>query len=565
MAIDLVSSSDPRFADLNRSKASGLWPTPGQEAAAIALCQTGEDVRLAVEQAVKAGKRPTIMSSGHCYEDFILNNPGGHIIDVRPMNGITQDPTTKRWRLETGASVGEMYWGMYSKGNVTIPAASCTSVGLGGHISGGGYGVLSRQLGISPEWVSAAEVVTVDAKGNAHLEIVDKKNKPDLLRALRGSGGGQFGVVTAFFSDNPPAAPKEVATFNVRFTWDDMTPERLHRILWLYGNFWATRGHDKDAWGIFTNLNVTPGNVAMKRPPNVGFGGVFVNADGTANDTRALEEFLQVFDECKPISTIVAHPGDHPAAAAHTPEPSGPMEIKCLASVPHNIGKQAWIDNANANYANRPPGGQGGFGGGGGRGPAPAGAGRGPGAPGAPGALAGRRGGGGGGGGQQRTKYKSAYMKEPFTLEEARVFHSYLTSSSPYAGGTVAIGSFGGATNMKDQEHEMSDGHRDAVMKLQFIYGWRDPAEDAPRIEFFNKFYSDLYSVSAKDPRYKGTPYPNDHTDGCYINYADASLTRYDYWPQLYWNKGDLVPFLKRTKKKYDPHNIFHHALSVKA
>ena len=40
-----------------------------------------------------------MLSSGHCYEDFIFNNPGGMIVDVRPMNGITQDPTTKRWKL----------------------------------------------------------------------------------------------------------------------------------------------------------------------------------------------------------------------------------------------------------------------------------------------------------------------------------------------------------------------------------------------------------------------------------------------------------------------------------
>ncbi len=197
MAIDLVSSNDARFAELNRSRASGRWPSPGQEAAAIALCETAEDVRVAVEKAVKAGKRPTILSGGHCYEDFVLNNPGGTIIDVRPMHAITQDATTKRWKIESGATVGEMYWGMYSQGNVTIPAASCLSVGVGGHISGGGYGVLSRLLGISPDWISAVDIVTVDAKGNVALRHVDKKTNPDLFRACRGSGGGQFGTITA--------------------------------------------------------------------------------------------------------------------------------------------------------------------------------------------------------------------------------------------------------------------------------------------------------------------------------------------------------------------------------
>ena len=38
------------------------------------------------------------------------------------MNGISQDPATRRWKIESGATVGEMYVGMYTQGKVTIPA-----------------------------------------------------------------------------------------------------------------------------------------------------------------------------------------------------------------------------------------------------------------------------------------------------------------------------------------------------------------------------------------------------------------------------------------------------------
>ncbi len=161
-----------------------------------------------------------------------------------------------------------------------------------------------------------------------------------------------------------------------------MTAERLHRILWLYSNYWDTRGRDKDTWGIFTNLDLSPGNPAMNRPPSVGFGGMFTNPDGTVTDTRALEEFLSVFDECQPISTIVHHPND--LGGAHMPEPSGAMEIKCLASVNHTVAKQVWIDYSGANYGARPPAGAGGFGGRGGGAGVPGGQ-RPAGAPGAPG------------------------------------------------------------------------------------------------------------------------------------------------------------------------------------
>ncbi len=570
MAIEMVPSSDPRFATLAHASSS-RWPTPGQAAAAVALCSTSEDVRLAVEQAVKAGKRPTIISGGHCYEDFVVNNPGGTIIDVKPMNAVTQDPTTKRWKIEGGATVGDMYWGMY-QGGVTIPAASCTTVGVGGHISGGGYGFLTRLYGIAPDWISAVEVVTVDAKGNAHLEVVDKKNKPDLFRALRGSGGGQYGVITAYYSDNPPPAPKDTLGVNVRFDWNGMTPERLHRILFLYSDYWNTRGRDKDTWGIFTIMNLSPGNVAQNRSPSIGFGGMFTNLDGTVDDTKVMEEFLSVFDECKPISTIVHHPSD--PHADHMPDPSGPAEIVCLATVTHNAAKRPWIDFAQSNRGPNAPQRGGGFGGGGGQRPAGApGAAGGPG--GAPGALANAAPGGAagaaaapqrrpGGGGPRRQKYKSAYTRTPWTLEEARVFYKHLTDPSPYGGATIAMDSFGGAASRKGLAEETSDVHRDSILKMQFITGWSDPAEDAQRIAHIDNFYTDLFAASSTDSKHKGTPWFNDHTEGTYINYPDASLTKYDYWPQLYWGKGDLYPFLQRVKKKYDPSNIFHHALSVR-
>ncbi len=424
----------------------------------------------------------------------------------------------------------------------------------------------------------------MDAKGNAHLEVVDKKNKPDLLRALRGSGGGQYGVITAYYSDNPPPAPKEVLRVSVSFPWEGMTPERLHRILFLYSDYWNTRGRDKDTWGLFTIMNLGPGNVAAGRSPSIRFGGMFTNPDGTVNDTKVLEEFLSVFEECKPVSQIVHHPSD--PGADHMPSPAGPAELVCLASVNHNAAKQPWIVYAGAE--NYDPARRGGGRGGAAGAPGAAGAAGRPGAPGAaapgagnavaagaPGARGGAAGAPGtpgaaaaprpGGGGRARIKYKSAYTRTPWTMEEARVFYKHLTDPSPYGGSTIAMDSFGGAASRKGLAEETSDAHRDSILKMQFITTWQDKAEDEQRVAHIDNFYTNLFSASAKDSKYKGTPAFNDHTQGCYINYPDASLRKYDYWQQLYWGNGDLYPFLQRVKKKYDPQNIFHHSLSVKA
>ena len=279
MAIDVVKSTDPRFVSAMMSR-NGRFPTPEDSPNQVILCHSGEDVALAVEQTVHAGKRPTVISGGHCYEDFALGNPGGALINVHPMNGISQDPATKRWKIEGGATVGEMYLGMHTQGGVTIPAASCTTVGVGGHIAGGGYGFLTRLLGIAPDWITAVDIVAVDSKGKVKLRHVDKKTDPDLLRACRGSGGGSYGVITAYYSDSPPSAPKEVMTGYMSFEWGNMTPERLHRILYIYSNYWDTRGRDKDTWGLFTIMNMGPANPASPgSKPRLGMSMQFCNPD----------------------------------------------------------------------------------------------------------------------------------------------------------------------------------------------------------------------------------------------------------------------------------------------
>jgi FAD/FMN-containing dehydrogenase len=42
-------------------------------------------------------------------------------------------------------------------------------------------------------------------------------------------------------------------------------------------------------------------------------------------------------------------------------------------------------------------------------------------------------------------------------------------------------------------------------------------------------------------------------------------MLQYAYWPELYYGNQGLVPFLQQVKKKYDPNNVFHHAMSIRA
>ena len=119
----------------------------------------------------------------------------------------------------------------------------------GGHISGGGYGLLSRLHGVTSDWLTAVDILTVDAHGKVVARRVDQKHDPELFRACRGAGGGGFGVITNYFFEELPKVPQEVITANISFSWPDMTEEKFEAILKTYGNYWETRGKDPGHMG----------------------------------------------------------------------------------------------------------------------------------------------------------------------------------------------------------------------------------------------------------------------------------------------------------------------------
>jgi FAD/FMN-containing dehydrogenase len=88
-----------------------------------------------------------------------------------------------------------------SHSGFTIAAGACPSVGIAGLTLGGGLGILGRKYGLTSDQLVRAEVVLADGRV---LEC-DENRDADLFWALRGAGGGQFGVVTSFAFRTFPA------------------------------------------------------------------------------------------------------------------------------------------------------------------------------------------------------------------------------------------------------------------------------------------------------------------------------------------------------------------------
>jgi FAD/FMN-containing dehydrogenase len=84
--------------------------------------------------------------------------------------------------VDAGARLGNVYTELWKQGQFNFNAGTCPTVGIGGHISGGGYGMSARLRGLAADKVISMRVVLYDGKV---LEEVSAKRNKDLFWALR--------------------------------------------------------------------------------------------------------------------------------------------------------------------------------------------------------------------------------------------------------------------------------------------------------------------------------------------------------------------------------------------
>jgi FAD/FMN-containing dehydrogenase len=174
------------------------------------------DVRTAVNWGVANGVPLRARSGGHSYAGYSTRS-GGVVLDLRNMRGISVNTGNRTVTIGGGAQLIDVYSALAAHG-LTIPAGSCPSVGISGHAIGGGMGLAARNFGLTADNLLSAQIVTADGK----LRTVNSQINPDLYWALRGGGGGNFGVVTSFtFRAHP--VPSTVAWFIVEWPFSSGT------------------------------------------------------------------------------------------------------------------------------------------------------------------------------------------------------------------------------------------------------------------------------------------------------------------------------------------------------
>ncbi len=441
----------------------------------VRLVTSTEQVIAAVEEAVREGRRLAVTSGGHCLEGFVSDPEVRVILDVSPMKRVSYDAERRAIAVEAGATVGETFRALCESWGVVIPLGEYPEIGMGGHVVGGAFGFLCRELGLAADYLYAVEVVTMSEGGRASSVVATREASDpnrDLWWAHTGGGGGNFGIVTRYWFRSPgasgedpagllPSAPESITTFKAEWDWSDIDQRSFLRLLRNHGT-WCERNSEADSpyASLWTLLEIH-----RKQ-----FGKIILRGLSTAGG-RAEQEVQ-----------------DHVALVSEglgAPKVSEPARM-------------SWLEFALNPFPDlfaSPPGGV-------------------------------------------CVKVKDALLKQRLTDRQIGVAYDHLTRTDrDVMGGMLGLATYGGRINTVATDATASP-QRASILDIACTTGWLDPREEAQNLSWVRAFYRDLFAESGGAPvpgeRYDGALINHPDTD-----LADPALNTSGVpWHTLYYQEN---------------------------
>ncbi|QYG00967.1 FAD-binding oxidoreductase [Massilia sp. NP310] len=238
---ELLEANDAGYDD-----ARAVWNAMiDRRPALIVRCAGTADVRASLAYARDHQLRLAVRGGGHNIAGSALCDDG-LVIDLSRMKSVQVDPVRRRAWVEGGATLRDFDHEAQAYGLAT-PLGINSTTGVAGLTLGGGFGWLSRTLGLAADNLLSAEIVTADA---GRLQVSATEH-PDLFWAIRG-GGGNFGVVTRFEFALHPVGPQITAGLIV------YPFAQAQSVLQQYRDAVATMAPDLTVWTVLRKAPPLP-------------------------------------------------------------------------------------------------------------------------------------------------------------------------------------------------------------------------------------------------------------------------------------------------------------------
>jgi len=502
-----------------------------------------------------------MVSGGHCYEDFTFqgnvsaDNPNGtrYVINLSNMRGIYEEEigeteeTKKTYVVvEPGASNWLIQQTLHSIYGAALPGGSCYSVCAGGHIAGGGYGLLSRLHGLTVDYLAGVEMVIPDGAGGFQIRGFTSDDSDLLDWASRGGGAGHFGIITKYYfeKDNLPLAPENALFITLPVPWsqfinddDSVNNDNFNAFMQAYYTACESLPPQGFTLGKFT-YRATADDV-MSIAMQVVYGPNSGNDTTVAITKEEASDIIANF--AGELSPWVSAPG----TSAYYKQPfqlrGHPVSASVLLDMIYDL---PWIDMTQLLN---------------------------------------------GSGENQNGKYKSSYIAANFTLSEASAMAAFLTSPAPddadVSQTLIQIDSYGARINTMDTNEtpvKTAIAARGSMLKTQYQTYWKnydnitDPtARETSIVTWFNAGYNSVHSAAQGSVENSGFPLWGAKYQGCYFNYPDRQVgvnSGYQEEPggnvfsgdfsELYFGV-DVASRLKSIKMSVDPDNFFVFSQSI--
>lgn len=520
----------PPRRDLIESDRQGFnrrWFAPNLQR--VFVPTEADQVEGIVEEALtEFGRNVKVTSGRHCYADFVYNDATEAIIDMSALNQVGYDAEVGAFFVDAGCENWTVYRTLLNAYGRTLPAGSCYSVGAGGHISGGGYGLLSRLHGLTVDHLTAVDIVTWNARTSRatlrHVsELSTDARERDLFWAIQGAGGGNFGVIVRYYFAEPPVAPKHASITTLAWDWADMTAEKFSLLMAEYADLVEQLPRSD-----FTLLKLNHSSngqfgliMQMAAPPEM------TRSEHRRRSERREAGIRRRFATLAPRVPLSRSLGGQPGFMNVPPASQEAVHLTYLEA----------LQTLNGSGPNQ-------FG-----------------------------------------SYKSAYMKKAFPADQVDAIYHWLQVTPPglppgqMSQSLLQVDSYGGAVNDRSPQ-STAVPQRSSILKLQYQTYWSNDSKPGViqtaaasdqtngHLSWIRGMYEAVYSA------YGGTPDPDkDPTgtvDGCYYNYPDLDLgshrtgnveraLRLYFLDNLRVGRRNLVS----VKATWDPENFFHHAQSI--